>query len=85
MTWALFWEWFIKSLILVFTLLIGFGYLTYYERRFLARIQVRIGPNRAGPYGLMQWMADEVPHGITAAITMDGTIVTTGAKKNTIL
>jgi len=60
MTWALFWEWFIKSLILVFTLLIGFGYLTYYERRFLARIQVRIGPNRAGPYGLMQWMADAV-------------------------
>lgn len=60
MTWALFWEWFIKSLILVFTLLIGFGYLTYYERRFLARIQVRVGPNRAGPYGLMQWMADAV-------------------------
>jgi NADH-quinone oxidoreductase subunit H len=60
MTWALFWEWFIKSLILIFTLLIGFGYLTYYERRFLARIQVRIGPNRAGPYGLMQWMADAV-------------------------
>lgn len=60
MTWALFWEWLIKSLILVFTLLIGFGYLTYYERRFLARIQVRIGPNRAGPYGLMQWMADAV-------------------------
>jgi NADH-quinone oxidoreductase subunit H len=49
MTWALFWEWTIKSLILIFTLLIGFGYLTWYERRFLARIQVRIGPNRAGP------------------------------------
>lgn len=60
MTWALFWEWLIKSLVLIFTLLIGFGYLTYYERRFLARIQVRIGPNRAGPYGLMQWMADAV-------------------------
>jgi NADH-quinone oxidoreductase subunit H len=60
MTWALFWEWFIKSLILVLTLLVGFGYLTWYERRFLARIQVRIGPNRAGPQGLMQWMADAV-------------------------
>jgi NADH-quinone oxidoreductase subunit H len=60
MTWALFWEWFIKAMILIFALLIGFGYLTYYERRFLARIQVRIGPNRAGPYGLMQWMADAV-------------------------
>jgi NADH-quinone oxidoreductase subunit H len=60
MSWPLFWEWAIKSLILIFALLIGFGYLTFYERRFLARIQVRIGPNRAGPQGLMQWMADAV-------------------------
>lgn len=60
MTWALFWEWTIKSLILIFTLLIGFGYLTWYERRFLARIQVRIGPNRAGPQGLLQWVADAI-------------------------
>ena len=60
MSWALFWEWLIKSLVLIFTLLIGFGYLTYYERRLLARIQVRVGPNRAGPQGLMQWMADAV-------------------------
>jgi len=60
MTWALFWEWFIKAMILIFALLIGFGYLTWYERRLLARIQVRVGPNRAGPQGLMQWMADAV-------------------------
>ena len=60
MDWALFWEWIIKSLVLVFTLLIGFGYLTYYERRFLALLQSRLGPNRAGPQGLMQWMADAV-------------------------
>jgi NADH-quinone oxidoreductase subunit H len=60
MNWALFWEWIIKSLVLVFTLLIGFGYLTYYERRFLAFLQSRLGPNRAGPQGLMQWMADAV-------------------------
>ena len=44
MNWALFWEWIIKSLVLVFTLLIGFGYLTYYERRFLALLQSRLGP-----------------------------------------
>jgi NADH-quinone oxidoreductase subunit H len=60
MDWTLWLEWAIKSLVLVFTLLIGFGYLTYYERRFLARLQSRLGPNRAGPYGLMQWMADAV-------------------------
>ena len=60
MDWTLWLEWAIKSLILIFTLLIGFGYLTYYERRFLAFLQSRLGPNRAGPQGLMQWMADAV-------------------------
>ena len=60
MDWTIWLEWAIKSLVLIFTLLIGFGYLTYYERRFLARIQSRLGPNRAGPQGLMQWMADAV-------------------------
>jgi NADH-quinone oxidoreductase subunit H len=32
--------------------------LTYYERRALARIQTRVGPNRAGPLGLLQPVAD---------------------------
>jgi NADH-quinone oxidoreductase subunit H len=48
----------VKSIILIVTLLTGFMYLTYYERKALARIQVRIGPNRAGPLGLLQPMAD---------------------------
>jgi NADH-quinone oxidoreductase subunit H len=60
MDWTLLLEWVIKSLVLVLTLLVGFGYLTYYERRFLAFLQSRLGPNRAGPQGLMQWMADAV-------------------------
>ncbi|MGB7873795.1 MAG: NADH-quinone oxidoreductase subunit NuoH [Anaerolineales bacterium] len=60
MDWTVWLEWAIKAFVLIFTLLIGFGYLTYYERRFLARLQSRLGPNRAGPYGLMQWMADAV-------------------------
>jgi NADH-quinone oxidoreductase subunit H len=60
MTWALFWEWLIKSLILVFSLLGGFAYTTWYERRLIARFQVRIGPNRAGPQGLLQPIADAV-------------------------
>ena len=41
-------------------LLAGFAYLTWYERRALARMQVRIGPNRAGPQGLLQPIADAV-------------------------
>ena len=60
MDWALFLEWFIKSLVLIFTLLGGFAYTTYYERRAIARIQVRVGPNRAGPLGLLQPIADAV-------------------------
>ncbi len=53
-------EWIIKGFVLVFAILTGFAYLTLYERRALARIQVRIGPNRAGPQGLLQPMADAV-------------------------
>ena len=60
MDWALLLEWFIKSLILIFTLLGGFAYTTWYERRAIARIQVRVGPNRAGWQGLLQPIADAV-------------------------
>ena len=58
--WTLWLEWFIKSLVVIFALLTGFAYLTLYERRALARIQARIGPNRAGPQGLLQPIADAV-------------------------
>lgn len=60
MDWIFLLEVAIKSLILILALLVGFGYLTYYERRFLARLQSRLGPNRAGPYGLLQWVADAI-------------------------
>ncbi len=53
-------EWVIKSVILLIFGLTGFAYLTLLERRVLARIQVRIGPNRAGPWGLLQPVADGV-------------------------
>ena len=33
-------------------------YLTLVERKFMARVQVRYGPNRWGPYGLLQPIAD---------------------------
>jgi NADH-quinone oxidoreductase subunit H len=51
-------EWLIKSVIIVAFLLVGFAYLTLFERRVLAKMQVRIGPNRAGPWGLLQPVAD---------------------------
>jgi len=58
MDFALILELLIKSIILVIGLILGFAYLTFYERKALARIQVRIGPNRAGPGGWFQPLAD---------------------------
>ncbi len=57
---GLIWEYIIKSVIILLGLTVGFAYVTYYERKALARIQVRIGPNRAGPWGLLQPIADAV-------------------------
>ena len=56
--WTLWLEWFIKALVLTMALLVGFILLTWFERRALARIQTRVGPNRAGPFGLFQPIAD---------------------------
>ena len=53
-------EWVIKSIILLLFGIVGFAYTTYYERRAIARIQTRIGPNRAGPAGLLQPVADAI-------------------------
>ncbi len=60
MDWTFWLEWFIKAVIMSLLILGGFAYLTLYERRALARIQTRIGPNRAGPQGLLQPIADAV-------------------------
>ena len=47
----------IKSVVLVVILLTGFAYLSYIERKLVARFQVRYGPNRAGPFGSLQPIA----------------------------
>ena len=57
---ALILEWVIKSIILAFVLLTGFAYTTFYERKLAALIQVRVGPNRAGPGGFLQPAADGI-------------------------
>ena len=62
MDWALILEWTIKSVILVAILVTGFAYTTFLERRLLARIQVRVGPNRAGPFGFLQPAAAGTAH-----------------------
>jgi len=43
---------------IVLPLLLGVAYLTLWERKFIGWIQIRIGPNRVGPLGLLQPIAD---------------------------
>lgn len=57
---ALWIEWIVKAGIMIFVLLTGFAYTTWLERKLLGRFQNRYGPNRAGPYGLLQPVADGV-------------------------
>ena len=53
MTLGLVIEWVVKSLIIILGMTLGFAYVTLFERKVLARMQVRIGPNRAGPGGIL--------------------------------
>jgi NADH-quinone oxidoreductase subunit H len=50
----------IKSAIVIFALLTAFAYMTLIERRVVAKIQGRLGPNRAGPFGMFQPVADAI-------------------------
>ncbi len=54
------WVSLIKSAIIINLLLGLFAYLTLTERKVMGRMQLRYGPNRAGPFGLLQPIADLV-------------------------
>jgi len=48
----------LKIFAVVVPLMLGVAYLTYAERKVIGYMQVRIGPNRVGPLGLLQPIAD---------------------------
>ena len=64
-----------EALALLVPLLIGVAYLTYAERKVLAAIQMRRGPNVVGPFGLGQPFADALK------MIMKETVIPSGANR----
>ena len=64
-----------QALALLVPLLIGVAYMTWAERKIMAAMQLRKGPNVVGPFGLLQPFAD------AAKMLMKETIVPTGASR----
>ncbi|MEQ1535388.1 MAG: NADH-quinone oxidoreductase subunit H, partial [Burkholderiaceae bacterium] len=48
----------IKIMVVVLPLMGAVAYLTLWERKLIGWIQIRLGPNRVGPLGLLQPIAD---------------------------
>jgi NADH-quinone oxidoreductase subunit H len=50
----------VRSLVFLVGVLTSFAYVTLLERRLLAKFQLRVGPDRVGPLGLFQPLADGI-------------------------
>ena len=62
-------------LLIVVPLLVAVAYLTYAERKVIAAMQLRMGPNVVGPFGLLQPLADGVK------LMFKETVIPTGANR----
>ncbi|OYW07546.1 MAG: NADH-quinone oxidoreductase subunit H [Acidiphilium sp. 37-67-22] len=62
----------LRALALLVPLLIGVAYLTYAERKVLAAMQLRKGPNVVGPFGLWQPFADAIKMLFKETVVPDG-------------
>lgn len=76
--WPLVWT-LVKIVVIVGPLLLAVAYVTYAERKVIGYMQVRIGPNRVGPLGLLQPIADGVK------LMMKEIIIPSGANKKLFL
>jgi NADH-quinone oxidoreductase subunit H len=65
----------LEALAILVPLLIGVAYLTYVERKVLAAMQLRRGPNVVGPFGLFQPFADALK------MIFKETVIPTGANR----
>ncbi|MFA6015136.1 MAG: NADH-quinone oxidoreductase subunit NuoH [Gallionellaceae bacterium] len=65
----------VKIVAIVAPIMVGVAYLTFIERKVLGYMQDRVGPNRVGPYGLLQPLADGIK------LLMKEIIIPTGSNK----
>lgn len=68
-----------KIVLIIAPLLLSVAYLTFWERKVIGWMQVRIGPNRVGPWGLIQPIADGMK------LTFKEIVVPSGADKAVFL
>ena len=69
----------VKIVLIVAPLMLGVAYLTWAERKVIGYMQVRIGPNRVGPWGLIQPIADGLK------LLLKEIIVPSGANKGVFI